>query len=107
MKKNWISKIRNFFLNNSFGSFHQLKIEMMNRFNSEDYLIKTEDNCLIDALLIKPKHKNDDSIINTETYMNSSYSTTSTKNLMIICGPNGASYEYLSYTVKKFIFKFF
>ena len=104
-KGNVFSKVRNFLLNNSFGSSHQLKIELLNRFNCEDLKIKTVDNNTIDALLIKPKQRNEDSILNTDTNMNNTVFCTQSKNLMIMCGPNGTSYEYLSYSVFILLFR--
>ncbi len=99
MKGNLISKVKNFLFNNAFGSSHQLKLELINRFNCEDMKIVLDDKNIVDALLIKPRQKNEDSYLNTETNMNNTFTSTASKNLMMICGPNDTSYEYLSYSV--------
>lgn len=53
LKKGFVSKIKNLIYNDAFGSLFQFKMEIINRFNCEEVKITTDDNIILDCLLIR------------------------------------------------------
>jgi hypothetical protein len=98
-KKNF-SIFKNLLYNNAFCSLQQLKVELISRFNCEEIKITTEDNNILDGILIKANNS-----INTTYHSNDKeFSIASdkfernNKTVMIICGPNAAPYEIFAYS---------
>ena len=44
MKKGWISKFYNFLFNDSFASYHKFKIDILNKYNCEEFSNKTNND---------------------------------------------------------------
>ena len=72
--------IRNFFFNELFGSLEQYHIELESYFDFEEKKLKTKDNHEIDYIIISKPTNNQNNNIK--------------KSIMIICGPNGNSYQF-------------
>lgn len=70
--------IRNFFRNKLFSSIEQLHCELDYYFKFEEKFLFTKDNNKIEYIIIKNNSNKD------------------TKNLMIVCGPNGVPYQIYS-----------
>ena len=67
--------IRNFFKNKLFASLEQLQIELINKYEVEEYQLITKDKTLIEYIIIKSQKES------------------SRKKLMILCGPNGVPFQ--------------
>ena len=72
--------IRNLIKNYLFASLHQFHVELDNFFNYEEKKLKTKDGNILDYIIIKCQNWNN----------------IKDKKLLIICGPNGDSYQMFS-----------
>ncbi len=79
-----IKAYENYFTNDLLGSLKQSQVELSKLYNFEERLLKTKDNEKIDYIIIKS--------INTPINKKN--------NLIIICSPNGASYQSFSKNLK-------
>lgn len=84
--RKWYSLIRlkALFYTEFLGTLKQQRIELAYEFDFDDYALTTEDNTTIDYIIIKGKAP----------------SLEIKNNLMIICGPNGASFELFSKNIR-------
>lgn len=74
-------RIKTILYNDLFLSLNQAKIELEDYFDLDEYTLKTKDNNLINYIIIKSQPSDNN---------------TRATSLMIICGPNGAPFEFFS-----------
>ncbi len=84
----WYSykKYKSIFFDDTLGSLNQYHIEMSNDFELEEKKLKVRDGNIIDYIIIK---SNDNPELKNIK-----------KNLVIICGPNGSSYQYFCKNIR-------
>ena len=84
-------RYQNIFYDDLFNSLNQNRIELEDTFEFDEYKLKTNDNNMIDYIIIKG-NKEEAEQSNTIALHNTT--------LMFICGPNGASFEYFAKNIR-------
>jgi hypothetical protein len=49
LKRDWRTNYKNFWYNDTFGSIYQYRIELINKYNAQEYVVKSFDDTNLDV----------------------------------------------------------